>query len=95
MFITEEQLFEFKYQKNSQFFGKSLAQIFFEQFKGSGLDFFVAIRPFYHKFINDDICFVKFSDNSILSIEKINDDWSRINISENSHFVIDKQYELC
>lgn len=82
MFITDDQLFELKYRLNSKYFGKTLAEIFLEELirfnsgtsSTSRLGVIDAIKPYYHRFI-DDFCEVKFQDDSILIIKIENDEW--------------------
>ena len=68
MFITEEKLFELKYRLGSQYCGLTLAEIFFKEFSKNGkeLEIMVAILPFYHAFLSENLCNVKFSDNSFI-----------------------------
>lgn len=74
-FTTEQKLFEFKYQNGGHYFGKLLAEIFFEELirfntgrsPKTRLPLQDAIKPYFHRYENN-LCEVKFSDNSMLLI---------------------------
>ena len=98
MFINEEKLFELKYQLGGKFYGVTLAEIFFNkfnEFSKSGEEFEIinSIRNFYHAFIDENLCNVKFSDNSFILIEKHNGKWSYVKIFGGSYGIQLAEYK--
>lgn len=98
MFITEKEMFELKYQSNSEYSDMCLAKIFLLEYHKvkDKFNFFNEIRYFYHLYSeNEAQCSVKFIDNSILLLEKdSNEKWSSASIHHPNYIHISSKYSV-